>query len=218
MTALALPDIDTARLPVVYEAALTALAECSRIDECQSWADKAEAMASYAKQAKDDSMRKMADRIQSRAIRRCGELLKQIEPATGAHRKSDGADTLSRKQAATDAGLSNRQRVTALRVANVPETEFNEAVESDNPPTVTKLAEIGTKKRKPLVDLGDIPPADYARATEAQGTLRRYAAFCEKHDPVKIAKAYQPHEVAALRQYIATIDSWNDRFITNLPE
>jgi hypothetical protein len=62
-----------------------AIAECSRIDECQTWADKAEAMASYAKQSKDDSLRKMADRIQARAIRRCGELLKQIEPAKGGH-------------------------------------------------------------------------------------------------------------------------------------
>ncbi len=40
-------------------------------------------MGSYARQAKDDSLRKMADRIQARAIRRCGELLRQIEPARG---------------------------------------------------------------------------------------------------------------------------------------
>ena len=40
-------------------------------------------MASYARQAKDESLRKQADRIQARAIRRCGELLKQIEPDKG---------------------------------------------------------------------------------------------------------------------------------------
>jgi len=54
-----------------------------------------------------------------RAIRRAGELLKQIEPATGAHRKSTAADTLSRKDAAETAGMSKRQAVTAIRVANV---------------------------------------------------------------------------------------------------
>ena len=78
-----LPNIAKARLPVVYEGAKTALAECSRIDECQEWADKAEALASYAKQAQDDELRRMADRIQARAIRRCGELLNAIKSAAG---------------------------------------------------------------------------------------------------------------------------------------
>lgn len=44
---------------------------------------------------------------------RAGELLKQVEPATGAHRKNDGGDTLSRKQAAANAGMSERQKNTA---------------------------------------------------------------------------------------------------------
>jgi hypothetical protein len=44
--------------------------------------DKAAALASYAKQAGDDEMMKTAVRIRDRAIRRAGELLKQIEPAS----------------------------------------------------------------------------------------------------------------------------------------
>lgn len=213
-----LPDISTARFPASYEAAKFALSECSRIDECQAWADKAEAMASYAKQSKDDSLRKLADRIQARAIRRCGELLKQIEPAHGANQNiRDGADTkvLTRTQAAADAGLSERQKVTALRVASVPEESFNEQVESDSPPTITKLAEQGKQK---LVDLGTIPPSDYARATQAQGTLRRFAEFCDHNEPTRIAKAFKPHEIKQLRVCVATVDAWLDKFVTHLPE
>lgn len=71
----ALPATVGAKLPAVYERATQALAECTRIDECKDWADKAEALASYARQSKDDSLRKMADRIQARAIRRMGQLL-----------------------------------------------------------------------------------------------------------------------------------------------
>jgi hypothetical protein len=71
-----------ARLPQVYEDAKTALANCVRIDECQSWADKAAALASYAKQANDEELMRQATRIRDRAIRRCGELLKQIEAET----------------------------------------------------------------------------------------------------------------------------------------
>ena len=65
-----LPDVANARLPATYEAAKTALANCARIDECQGWADKMAALASYARQVKDDELRKMADRIKARAIRR----------------------------------------------------------------------------------------------------------------------------------------------------
>ncbi len=39
------------------------------VDECQDWANKAEALASYAKMADDDALRKLADRIQARAAR-----------------------------------------------------------------------------------------------------------------------------------------------------
>jgi len=65
-------------------------------------------------------------RIQARAIDRCGELLHEIEPARGANQNiSDGADTkiLTRKDAADAAGLSDRQRVTALHVNNVPRVQ-----------------------------------------------------------------------------------------------
>lgn len=55
----------------------------------------------------------------------------------------------SRTIAATQAGLSERQKVTALRVANVPTREFDALVESEKPPTVTKLAEQG-KTAKPV--------------------------------------------------------------------
>jgi len=167
-----LPSVGNARLPEVYAHAKVALQECAKIDECKDWADKAEAMASYARQANDDAMHKMADRIQARAIRRCGVLLKEIEPSPGARTDQPRGDAppRSRSEAAKDAGLSDDQRKTVLRVANVPEAEFEKAVESDNPPTVTDLAEQGTVK-KPLVDLGGRTPEEFAEATRLIGLI-----------------------------------------------
>lgn len=55
----------------------------------------------------------------TRAIRRAGELLKQIEPATGKNNqysqvKGEGAQPFhSRKQAASDAGMSSHQHKQA---------------------------------------------------------------------------------------------------------
>ncbi|MFZ1494378.1 MAG: hypothetical protein WAU60_13335 [Candidatus Competibacter denitrificans] len=216
-----LVEIQSAPLPMVYERATKALAECSRIDECKDWANKAEALASYARQSKDDSLRKMADRIQARAIRRCGELLKQIEAGKNRfdERRHDGSDTpINRTEAAAQAGLSERQKVTALRVANVPQPVFEEAVESESPPTVTQLAEIGKQAKFPVpaIDLEGIDPAHFARATELKGSLSRLASFCEKQDPSAIAKAFKPQEIKTVRQYLAVIESWFDCFVVNL--
>ena len=78
----------------------------------------------------------VADRIQARAIRRCGELLKQVAPDKGGYHGNyayDAADmSITRTQVAKDAGMSERQKVTALRVASIPQPEFEREVESDH--------------------------------------------------------------------------------------
>lgn len=151
-----LPNIKTARLPAIYEAAKKQLAECARVDECKEWSDKAAALASYAKQVNDESLLTMARRIKLRAHDRMGELLKAIEtagrrtdkPVEGARQRSANwslSDVQpTRTQAAREAGLSEHQQKTAMRINAVPREEFEAAVESETPPTVTELAERGT--------------------------------------------------------------------------
>jgi hypothetical protein len=173
------------------------------------------------RQSRDDCLQKMAIRIQARATRRCGELLAQVPTARGARtdiqRKGGTSPTLTRASVANEAGLSDDQRKTALRMAAVPAADFEEQVESEEPPTVTKLAQQG-KKTRPLVELEGIDPADFAAATEAQGALNRFADYCRCHDPVRIAGAFKPQERKGLRDAIATVDVWFDRFIVSLPE
>lgn len=129
--------------------ARSALAKCARIDECKSWADRAAALASYAKQADDEQLLNNAKRIKARAIDRIGELAEEIPPAKNQHdaaeRARTGADP-SRIKAAYDAGISPRQLKTALQVHAVPRDEFERQVESDSPPTITELARQGTKE------------------------------------------------------------------------
>ena len=148
---ISLEDIDRARLPENYRAARRALRACWEIDECAGLAKKAEAIATYARCAKDNELRVLADRIQARAIRRCGELLAEFKAARGRRtdlqlRDGNGPKLLTRSQAATQAGLSERQRKTALRIAAIPTAEFERAVESSNPPTVTALAARGKRR------------------------------------------------------------------------
>ncbi|WP_233872393.1 hypothetical protein [Paraburkholderia adhaesiva] len=215
-----LPSPATARLPELYRGAVTALERAASIDECKAWSDRMQALTSYARQAGDDRLYKMAMRIQARASRRCGELLAQIEPANGLNQNikdADGPKVATRTIAAREAGMSERQRKTALRVAAVPRETFEEQVESNNPPTVTALAEQGTKKRGQVVAEG-IPHEDYRAATELQGALRRLAEYCSTHDAARIAAAFQTHERPELREFIAASGEWLRSFAHHLPE
>ena len=66
-------------------------------------------------------------RIRARAIRRCGELLKQFDGRGGDRTKSDATDTFAptQRDIAEQAGMSKRQQVTAVRVASVPAGHFH---------------------------------------------------------------------------------------------
>jgi hypothetical protein len=135
-------------------------------------------LASYARQANDDSLLTLAKRIQGRAVRRAGELLKQI-PDTNRGRPPLGIPdaavrNLTRTEAAAEAGLSERQKVTALRVASVDADEFEAAIESANPPTITEIAEAGRTKR-PITPLNGRSASQFNRALHFVALVRRYA-------------------------------------------
>ncbi|MGG7580636.1 hypothetical protein [Rhizobium sp. Nf11,1] len=205
-------EMSNARLPVAYERATQAIAECDRIDECKSWSDKAAALASYARQADDKTLENYAMRIRSRAIKRAGELLKEFQPAHGANQNiTDGAGTKvpTRTDAARQAGMSERQQVTAVRVANVPTEEFERQVESDAPPTITQLAEQGKKAAPPQPP----KPAGFADATKLIGELERLAAFLEGKAPGFIIGAMRPFEITDARANAATVSQWLQSFI-----
>lgn len=209
---------DSARLPQSYETAKNALSNCASIDECQDWADKAAALASYAKQANDDELMKMATRIRDRAIRRAGELLKQIEAQPGKRtdiEPSGGAPT--RLQVAHDAGMSRDQMHTALRVANVPADEFERQVESATPPTVTKLAEQGKQSApKPVLDLQGRNPDDFNRAMHYVGGWEDAAKDLAALQHERALPVLTPSEIARLRAAITSIDAVTDRIITRI--
>jgi hypothetical protein len=213
-----LPSVANAQLPETYERAKTALAECSSIDECKDWSDKAAALASYAKMSDDDTLRKYAERIQARAIRRCGELLRQIEPASGTRTDIEPREgdhpRLTRAGIAEQAGMSSHQQKQAIRVAAVPEQEFTKMVDSDAPPTITKLAELGTKKQ--LVDLKGRDPSEFNKAMHFVGGIESYARECKAYDVQSITAILNDTERSRLRAAINAIDAIHDSIMTRV--
>lgn len=75
-----------------------------------------------------------------------------------------GAGPWSQRQLAKDTGMSRAKMWRAMRVADLPKEEFEKLIESDNPPTVTVLAEMGRQHRD-----GSRPP----KKKSAVATLKR---------------------------------------------
>jgi hypothetical protein len=216
-----LPSIHDARLPETYEQAKTLLAKCDKIDECKDWADKAAALGSYARMSKDETLWKMAQRIQARAIRRCGELLSQFEKAQGANQniRDDDSRMLTRTDAATQAGLSEHERKTALRVAKVDATEFEAAIESDNPPSITEIAKAGITFAKkyglPEDYLCGRTPKDYNRAMHFTGDFERHIKDLKRLD-LSTLDVLTDEQRNIIRLAINEIDSIHDNIMTRI--
>lgn len=218
-----MPSIISAPLPKTYETAKNALAQCQAIDECKDWADKAAAMASYARQSEDLELEKMAARIRARAMRRAGEIAKQMMQPQGTNRFTndrDDATVISKSKVQEVSGFSERQLNTSLRVALIPERQFTEQVESANPPTLTELARQGTQKRETLPDpqswLKGRSPDVFNKALRFVALLERYAKDLAAWDISEVLDCLTDEERRAVRNSIARIDANHDKIITRI--
>jgi predicted TPR repeat methyltransferase len=154
-------------------------------------------------------------------VRRCGELLKEIEKMgpkeSGAMKgRGDSSPTSPRKQAAADAGLSPDQAKESIRVANVPEESFEEQLESDSPPTITNLAEQGTKKAAPRYEQLGMTKKAWQAGMHFRGHLADMARHAENFDPQEVVDGSTPKEREQMRQNIKTIDQYLDQLIAKI--
>jgi hypothetical protein len=113
---------------VRYEQARNALAEAHRVDEVKDIRDKAEAMAAYARQAKDQELILWATEIKVRAERKAGELLAMAR-ANGDRAGSGGSLKKESKPATlSDIGISNDQSSRWQQLASMSADHFEAAV------------------------------------------------------------------------------------------
>src|SRR5262245_39848314 len=134
---------------VKYETARKALAEARRVDEAKAIRDKAEALAAYARQVRDEEMRRWVLEIKYRAERRIGELSRGLDKGAGPGRgktireatKSFKADALK------TAGISKDQASKCEAIAAIPEQAFNDAMSTDKllAQSTDKLAALGRR-------------------------------------------------------------------------
>jgi hypothetical protein len=149
---------------VRYEQARTALAAAHRVDEVKDIRDKAEAMAAYARQAKDQELILWATEIKVRAERRAGEML--ATAAKNGQRSGRGNPFSRMSERPTfapptlaDMGLTRDDSSRFQQLASMSEAHFEAAVATakDTAGQVTTafmLREAGRKPSKRLTKAG----------------------------------------------------------------
>jgi hypothetical protein len=118
----------------VYENAKYWVAQYESVDDLKDYLDKASVIEQYAKRANDYELEINAGKARVRAERRCGELLKEIDKAKGGeqyHGQSTGNTVVPVTPTLDDMGLSKNQSSKYQQLANVPEKEFEEALNAE---------------------------------------------------------------------------------------
>lgn len=113
-----------------YDAARYALSVAVEVDEVKDIRDKAEAMAAYARQAKDTELVQWATEIKVRAERRAGQMLAEMPKQAGARgvgKKVESHDATPLKTLA-DIGITKSDSSRWQKLASVTDKQFEHAV------------------------------------------------------------------------------------------
>jgi len=166
---------------VRYEQARYALAECQRVDEVKDIRDKAEAMAAYARQAKDTELIQWATEIKVRAERKAGEMLR--DGRKSGERASSGGDSKKESPPPTlsDIGITRDQSSRWQSLAGMSEEHFETAVATakDTAGQVTTAFMLReAKKAKPIGQPKKGPKADAMRQELKAAQERGASMLC----------------------------------------
>lgn len=134
-----------------YDAMVTAIAECARVDEVKDMRDRAMALEAYYRQARNLEAEREATNVRLRAERRAGELLKELARTAPAERaeianaiqgRSSNADTNVTSPFAAALEANGMTRQTAHRfqaLANVPNEDFERALSGPERPSASAI-------------------------------------------------------------------------------
>jgi hypothetical protein len=195
-----------------YDAMVAAIAKCHRKDEIQQIRNKAAQIRAAAKIANDKAAVSMATAIRFRAERRLGQLLKEqpknqgtLKRGSAVPERNHGTPTLAQM------GIDKKLSMTAQKLADVPDKEFDDAVDTAiaaavelSPADVLKSRKRKAKTEKDLQDAREaevvIPAAkekdEREHVNELFGALEILSGFPIPAEEVqgKVLR-YQQHRV-----------------------
>lgn len=222
---------EDAPLPYLYEQTKRALKECERVVKAKEYENRARALEQYARMREDEELINTARRIRLYAARRAGELLREFKRdpeknlpgfrSKGAPTSGDDRPTTQR-EAAERAGYSKHQEVQATRIADVPNDEFDAAVASEEPPSLSEMAKRGmdsTERDDSSLRSTD-EEADHVReptsreqaAQTFQEGIERFAWWCRVHDPAEIRAELDGNEISEAEEQIEEVIVFLEQF------
>lgn len=166
---------------VLYEAMVSAIAECARVDEIKDIRDKAMALEMYHKQARNTEAEIEAANVRLRAERRAGELLKELARATAPNPAGLGGRTgkIVTSQPVTqqspyaaaleENGITRQTAHRYQRLAEVPKDVFEDALSGPEKPTAVRVI-----ARSKVREAGDPVPKMSDEALWLWGRLRDF--------------------------------------------
>ena len=113
---------------VRYEQARNALAACHTVDEVKDIRDKAEAMACYARQAKDTDLIQWATEIKVRAERQAGAMLAAAAESGERHQHGRVSPDAPKPTTLGDLGITANQSSRWQSLASMTDEHFETAV------------------------------------------------------------------------------------------
>jgi hypothetical protein len=193
-----------------YEAARTALAEAHRVDEVKDIRDKAEAMAAYARQAKDPELILWATEIKVRAERRAGEMLRHSADSGERHHHGRVSPTSAKPTTLVDLGITANQSSRWQQLASMSEAHFEATVATakDTAGQVTTafmLREAGRAKPHKKLTGADKKRLDQLNQAKSNSMLIGYARMVMK--AIREAESFSEKEREVLDALRVEVDN-----------
>jgi hypothetical protein len=202
----------TPLVPVEYEAAVNALQACVNIDEAKYWSDKADALAAWAKIYRSDDAGRKARQLKLHAFRRMGTLAQELRPKKfigGTGGMLPGPQTLL-----VENGLTESHAKAARVLAKASQVDFERAVNSKNPPSLSTARNILLKGKHGCSDAWTV----ISRGGGSGVTLSSCRSFCRRYKARDLARGLVGDEVDASRKLATEISEWLDEFLQALPK
>lgn len=193
-----------------YDAARYALSAAVEVDEVKDIRDKAEAMAAYARQAKDTEMVKWATEIKVRAERKAGQMLAEMPKNPGNLQNSSRSHDATTTKTLYEMGITKSDSSRWQKLAAVSESQFDQAIEAarEIAGEVTTAAMLrATQAEKPKVELDQVEPeyTDLDAAKDQIADLQVALAMASMGDVPESEKTMAKDLIEILRAEVHTL-------------
>lgn len=189
---------------VRYDAMCSAIAAAYAVDEVKDIRNKARAIETYARQAKNVEAERQACEIRLRAERKAGELLRERDKAKGARGSgSNQHEVRSHHPTApplSDLGISKQQSSDWQKLAAVPSDLFEKELQSERPTTNGIIAAHSQPEAKDKVGAGPLWLWGRLKDFERDGLLDL--------DPNEVVEEMLGHMQTTVKQLAPRVAAW----------